>query len=57
MKLNSNIQNTGNLDSAMPSHKAIHIVKSHKPTAQPKLANKYVFANASKKKAQAYNNG
>ncbi|MCR6639667.1 MAG: hypothetical protein NVV82_11970 [Sporocytophaga sp.] len=41
----------------MPSHKAIHIVKSHKPTAQPKLANKYVFTTAFKKKAQGYNNG
>jgi len=25
---------------------AIHIGKSHKPTHKPKLANKYVFANA-----------
>ena len=30
------------------THKAIHIGKSHKLSLTPKLANKYVFANAKK---------
>ena len=34
------------LSKHKPAHKAIHIGKSHEPTLKPKLANKYVFANA-----------
>jgi hypothetical protein len=30
----------------MPTHKAIHICNSHKPTLQPKIAKEYFFANA-----------
>ncbi len=30
----------------MPTHKAIHICNSHKPTLKPKIAKEYVFANA-----------
>ena len=32
-----------------PTHKAIHIGKSHQPTHKPKLAKEYVFANADKR--------
>lgn len=38
------------------AQKAIHIVKSLKnPQHKSKLVNKYVFANATEKEAQAYN--
>ena len=31
-----------------PTYKAIHICNSHQPTHKPKIAKKYVFANARK---------
>lgn len=38
----------------MPTHKAIHICNSHKPTLQPKIAKEYVFANADGLKKKKY---
>ena len=38
----------------MPTHKAIHIGKSHQPTHKPKLAKEYVFANADRRTKKKY---
>ena len=43
----------------MPTHKAIHICNSHKPTLKPKIAKEYVFANAinrTENKVRKHNN-
>jgi len=37
-----------------PTHKAIHIGKSHQPTHKPKLAKEYVFANADRQTKKKY---
>jgi hypothetical protein len=37
-----------------PTHKAIHIGKSHQPTHKPKLAKEYVFANANRRTKKKY---
>lgn len=37
-----------------PTHKAIHIGKSHQPTHKPKLAKEYVFAYADRRTKKKY---
>lgn len=37
-----------------PTHKVIHIGKSHQPTHKPKLAKEYVFANANRRTKKKY---
>jgi hypothetical protein len=37
-----------------PTHKAIHIGKSHQPTHKPKIAKENVFANADRQKKRKY---
>ncbi|MCK9450278.1 MAG: hypothetical protein M0Q90_01135 [Bacteroidales bacterium] len=37
-----------------PTHKAIHIGKSHQPTRKPKLAKEYVFSNADRRPKKKY---
>lgn len=37
-----------------PTHKAIHIGKSHQPTHKLKLAKEYVFANADSQTKKKY---
>ncbi len=37
-----------------PTHKAIHIAKSHQPTLQQKIAKEYIFANTDRRTIKKY---